>query len=213
MPIRIRNFNRCLCWIYNHNSEFTFYFSTTYPTFFTTYGKPIYKVFPFDIMTLSTQERQGSMKIRIELEEGLAEDEVVIRCQALSDEIRQIQNVIGEISTSRQSFALYKGDAEYYVALEDILFFETESNGVNAHTRDDVYQVKYRLYELEEILPVHFLRISKSTIINVKEVYSLRKSSLSTTSVAAFSGSHKQVFVSRHYVRQLKEKLTEMRMR
>lgn len=93
------------------------------------------------------------------------------------------------------------------------MFFETESNGVNAHTRDDVYQVKYRLYELEEILPVHFLRISKSTIINVKEVYSLRKSNLSTTSVAAFSGSHKQVFVSRHYVRQLKEKLTEMRMR
>lgn len=164
MPIRIKNSSRYLCWKCNYSSEVTFYFSTTYPAFFTTYGEIIYKAFSSDIMAVSIQERQGSMKIRIELEEGLAEDEVVIRCRALSDEIRQIQNVIGEISTSRQSFALYKGDAEYYVALEDILFFETESN-------------------------------------------------LSTTSVAAFSGSYKQVFVSRHYVRQLKEKLTEMRMR
>lgn len=110
------------------------------------------------------------MRIRIELEEGLAEDEVVIRCQTLSDEIRQIQHAIAEISGSRQRFALYKGDAEYYVALEDILFFETES-------------------------------------------YSLSRSNLSTTSVAAFSDSHKQVFVSRLYVKLLKEKLTEMRMR
>lgn len=163
MRIRIKNSSRYLCWKCNYSSEVTFYFSTTYPAFFTTYGEIIYKAFSSDIMAVSTQERQGSMKIRIEL--------------------------------------------------EDILFFETESNGVNAHTRDDIYQVKYRLYELEEILPVHFLRISKSAIINVKEVYSLSKSNLSTTSVAAFSGSYKQVFVSRHYVRQLKEKLTEMRMR
>lgn len=153
------------------------------------------------------------MRIRIELEEGLAEDEVVIRCQTLSDEIRQIQHAIAEISGSRQRFALYKGDAEYYVALEDILFFETESNGVMAHTREDAYQARYRLYELEQILPVYFLRISKSTIINVKNIYSLSRSNLSTTSVAAFSDSHKQVFVSRLYVKLLKEKLTEMRMR
>ena len=99
------------------------------------------------------------------------------------------------------------------MALDEILFFETESNGINAHTRDNVYQVKYRLYELEEMLPGHFLRISKSAIINVGEVYSLSKSNLSTTSVAAFAGSHKQVFVSRHYVKLLKEKLVEMRMR
>lgn len=154
------------------------------------------------------------MKIRIELEEGLDEDEILIRCHSLTDEITRIQNVLSSAVAARQNLVLYKADAEYYVALEDILFFETESNGINAHTRDNVYQVKYRLYELEEILPRNFLRISKSAIINVREIYSLSKSSLSTTSVAAFSNSHKQVFVSRHYVKLLKEKLKkEMRMR
>lgn len=153
------------------------------------------------------------MKIRIELEEDLEEDEIVIRCRSLTDEITRIQNAVSAVSAAKQNIVLYKSDTEYYMPLEDILFFETASNGLNAHTRDNVYQAKYRLYELEEILPGHFLRISKSTIINLRDVYSLSKSNLSTTSVIAFSGSHKQVFVSRHYVKQLKEKLTEMRMR
>lgn len=153
------------------------------------------------------------MKIRIELEENLTEDEVVIRCHSLTDEVKQIQNAISAVTSSKQNFILYKEDAEYYVALEDILFFETESNGLNAHTRDNVYQAKYRLYELEEMLPGHFLRVSKSTIVNVREIYSLSKSNLSTTSVATFANSHKQVFISRHYSKLLKEKLMEVRMR
>ena len=48
--------------------------------------------------------------------------------------------------------------------------------------------------ELEEILPNQFLRVSKSTIANVAEIYSLQKSNLSTTSCAAFRNSHKQIF-------------------
>ncbi len=163
--------------------------------------------------TYVPKERQESMKIRIEREEGLAEDEVVIRCRSLTDEIIRVQNAVSAAVAAKQNLVLYKADTEYYVPLTDILFFETEQNGINAHTRDNVYQVKYRLYELEEILPANFLRISKSAIINAGEVYSLSKSNLSTTSVAAFYGSHKQVFVSRLYVKLLKEKLTEMRMR
>lgn len=153
------------------------------------------------------------MKIRIELFDDLSEDEVVIRCRSLTDEVKQIQNAIKDISSSKQTLILFKEDTEYYVALEQILFFETEDGGMNVHTRDNVYQTKYRLYELEEILPSHFLRISKSAIVNVKEIYSISKSSFSTTSIVEFTGSHKQVFVSRHYGKQLKEKLMEVRMR
>ena len=47
--------------------------------------------------------------------------------------------------------------------------FETEEKVVYAHTKDDMFQVKYRLYELEEILPGYFMRISKSTILNAKK--------------------------------------------
>ncbi|MCH5264390.1 MAG: LytTR family transcriptional regulator [Lachnospiraceae bacterium] len=149
------------------------------------------------------------MKIRIEQDESLAEEEIILRCRALTGEVRQIQNAIASAVGTTQNFILYKEDTEYYVALEDILFFETENGSLNAHTRDNVYQTKCRLYELEEMLPGHFLRVSKSTIVNVWQIYSLRKSSFSTISEAAFFHSHKKVFVSRHYVRALREKLTE----
>ncbi len=150
------------------------------------------------------------MNIRIELDERQGEDEVVIRCRRLTEEIRQIRDTIAALSPSGQTLTLYKGETEYYLPLSDILFFETEGDKVMAHTREDVYQAKYRLYELEEFDSVRFLRVSKSTIVNVGEIYSLTRSNLSSVSVAAFSDSHKQVFVSRHYAKTLREKMERM---
>ena len=79
-----------------------------------------------------------------------------------------------------------------------------------AHTGDEMYQVKYRLYELEEFLPGHFMRISKSTILNTNKVYSIQRN-LTASSVVEFQNTHKQVFVSRYYYRPLKNKLEEKR--
>ncbi len=152
------------------------------------------------------------MKIRIELEES-QEEEVIIRCHSLTEEVKRIQNAIADITASQFTLELHKKEAEFYVPVEEILFFETENSSLVAHTKEDIFETKYRLYELEELLPGFFTRVSKSTIVNVKEIYSLSKSNLSTTSTVAFNGSHKQVFVSRHYSKLLKEKLMEVRMK
>ena len=93
-----------------------------------------------------------------------------------------------------------------------ILFFETEDNQVFAHTKKDVYQTKYRLYELEELLPGSFIRVSKSTILNVSHVLSIKKN-LTASSEVWFEGTHKQVYVSRNYYKQLKQRLEEKRLK
>ena len=41
-------------------------------------------------------------------------------------------------------------DTEYYLSLDEILFFETEAKEVWVHTTDKMYQTRYKLYELEE---------------------------------------------------------------
>lgn len=152
------------------------------------------------------------MKVRIELDEGRTEEEVVIHCRSLTDEVRLIQKAVSSVIASQQNIILYKEDTEYYVAPGDILFFETEGNTLNAHTREQVFQTRYRLYELEEILSGNFIRVSKAALVNVQEIYSLSKNTLSATSVISFAGTHKQVFVSRHYTKQLKEKLMKARI-
>jgi len=100
----------------------------------------------------------------------------------------------------------YKGTGEYYLDLSEILFFETEGNKIYAHTQKDAYEVRLKLYELESILPRYFSRVSKSTIANIRQVYSVDKS-FSGTGTISFYQTHKEVHVSRHYQSLLKENL------
>lgn len=150
------------------------------------------------------------MKLRIEVDEKVKENEVIIKCNELNEEVRNIQKVLMEIISQKRQITFYKGITEYYLSLEEILFFETEENGINAHTSDNVYQVKYKLYELEEILPRNFMRVSKSTILNTNHIYSITRN-ITSSSLVEFEGTHKKVFVSRHYYKPLKYKLLEKR--
>lgn len=150
------------------------------------------------------------MKLRLELDESIVEEEVVIRCRELDERIRRIQQVLQELSSAKQRFVFYKGSTEYYISLDQILFFETEEKMIFAHTASDMYQVKYRLYELEEFLPGHFMRVSKSTILNTDKVYAIRRN-LTASSEVEFQNTHKQVFVSRSYYKLLRHKLEEKR--
>jgi len=151
------------------------------------------------------------MKIRIEVDENLIEDELIIRCSRLNDDITKVQRAVADITTKAQRFIFYKGDTEYYLTLEEVLFFETEADGICVHTVDNVYQTKYRLYELEELLPGYFMRISKSAILNINQIYSISRN-LSASSIVQFQNTHKQVYVSRYYYKPLKERLEEKRM-
>ncbi len=150
------------------------------------------------------------MKIRIELDDNLTEDEVIIRCSSLTKEVQDVQRTVSDMITEKRNFVFYKEDTEYYLPLETILFFETEEKGICAHTVEDVFFTKYRLYELEEILPGHFMRVSKSTILNTNRVFSINRN-LAASSIVEFQGTHKQVYVSRHYYKALKTKLEEKR--
>jgi len=148
------------------------------------------------------------MKIRVELDNEVKENEVIIKCNELNEEVRNIQIVLGELLSQKKHITFYKGETEYYLSLEEILFFETEESGICAHTINNIYNVKYKLYELEELLPGYFMRVSKSTILNTNHIYSITKS-ISSSSRVEFQNTHKQVYVSRYYYKPLKIKLLE----
>ena len=150
------------------------------------------------------------MKIRVELQADLKEDEVVIRCVSINENILNIQNLLSNFGNDTKSITLVKGDTEYFIPKEQILFFETESKIVFAHTAEKMYETPYRLYELEEILPRYFMRISKSTIVNLNQIYSITKN-ITASSVVEFYGSIKKVYVSRNYYKALIERMSEKR--
>lgn len=146
------------------------------------------------------------MKIHIEVDGDLLEDEVIIRCGRVDDTIQKIHQYILEQTNAPAKITFYKDNQEFYFPLGNVLFFETEGERIYAHTPDDAYRIKYRLYELEELLPKDFVRASKSAIVNTKKIYSVTRN-LTASSLVKFAGSHKQVYVSRYYYNSLRARL------
>ena len=148
------------------------------------------------------------MKLRIELTDESEDSEVIIRCNRVDDNVQKLQEFILNLSAPRMTF--YKDSQEFYIPLEDILFFETSGEQVFAHTPDDAFKVKHRLYELEEILPRQFTRAAKGTIVNTKQIYAINRN-LTSSSKISFNNTHKHIYVSRYYFKTLNEKMRERR--
>lgn len=151
------------------------------------------------------------MNVKIEIVEGLAQEEIIIRCGRLDNRIVSLQNYISEQSNGKRCLALFHGETDYYVPMEEVYFFETEGREVQAHTADKVFVCRYKLYELEDLLPGRFMRISKSSIVNLEKVYSVTRN-LAASSVVEFIGSGKRVLVSRGYYRAFTERLCERKL-
>ena len=151
------------------------------------------------------------MRVRIEMVSGLPEAEVLIRCRQLDESIVLLQNYIMEQGSSKRCLPLSRGDTEFYIPIEKIFYFETEGKAIFAHTAEQFFECPYKLYELEELLPGGFMRISKSTIANLDYIYSITRN-LTASSVAEFQGSNKRVMVSRSYYKAVLERLRERRL-
>ena len=144
------------------------------------------------------------MKLRIELTDGSMEDEVVIHCSRVDGNVQKLQEFISSLSAPGITF--YKDSQEFYLPLDEILFFETDGEQVFAHTKGDSFKVKHRLYELEEMLPRQFSRAAKGTIVNTKQIYAIDRN-LTSSSKISFSGTHKTIYVSRYYYKSLRDKM------
>ena len=146
------------------------------------------------------------MKILIQVDEELTEECIIIKCQRLDENVIKLQSLLAEHTNSDRNILLHKDEKSYYMPLEKILFFETENKQIWAHTVNEMYETDYKLYELEELLPGSFMRVSKSTIVNLNHIYSITKN-ITASSVVEFHGTHKQIYVSRNYYKALVERL------
>lgn len=146
------------------------------------------------------------MKIVINVQEDMNEDEIHLYCKELNDDIVNIQKLIEKQLYTTSDMLVFKEGVEYYIEMKDILFFETSGREMIVHTVDNFFVVKKKLYELELDLPSNFTRISKSCIVNVSQIYSINKNVVSN-GLIEFRHTHKQVYVSRIYYKSLKHKL------
>lgn len=149
------------------------------------------------------------MKVKLEIDPNADETEVKITAAKMDDEVKHLYQMLQKDKDDLSQIEAFKDNVSYYLKPSDILFFETDSKVVMAHTAKNAYQVKYKLYELENLLHGNFMRVSKSTILNLDQIYALTRS-ISNCQIK-FQDSYKTVYVSRHYYRELRNRVDERR--
>ena len=143
------------------------------------------------------------MNVRIEQVGNEHDELVLIRCRAVTDEVREIESLV----KSRAGSLTGTSDAKQYeIAVTDICYIESVDGKTFLYTGDGVYETAYRIYELEELLKAkHFLRISKPMLVNLMKIRSIQPAFNGRFTAVLHSGE--KVIISRNYVKQLKAAL------
>lgn len=143
------------------------------------------------------------MKIIIETPKDGEEDQIIIRCQQLDEDMMHLINLL---KTGRTRITGYQDGAMKQLLPKEILYFESVDNKVFAYCEKEVFEVKEKLYEIEErYQQTDFQRISKSVIVNVSQIE--RVSPMIGSRLQAAMKNGEKVVISRQYVPELKRKL------
>ena len=128
---------------------------------------------------------------------------VEIRYHWMTDQIREIVFFIksrqGQLSATRDG-------RRFEVPVMDLFYAESVDDRLFLYTASDSYEIRMKLYELEDLLKnKSFLRISKSMIVNLMKISSVRPALNGRFSAVLKNGE--EIIISRKYVPALKQTL------
>ncbi len=143
------------------------------------------------------------MKITIENIPDGSEPEIIIKCNELDESMLQL---IHSLKSKPKKLVGTYDSQMLIIEPGDVYYFEAVDNKVFIYCKDKVLESKLKLYEIEaEYENSNFFRASKSTILNIDKIMSLKP---------AFSGrfeallkNGEKVIISRQFVPVLRKKL------
>ena len=140
--------------------------------------------------------------MKVKVKEGFDSVEVIIKCPEITNEIRKLELLL---RGDEQRFLCSKDNTTHVVDKNDIYYFESVDKRCFLYTAEDIYETPLRLYEIEEILSIGFLRNAKSQIVNIAKIKSLCPDFGGRIEVIMDNGE--KLIVSRQYAKLLKERL------
>jgi DNA-binding LytR/AlgR family response regulator len=143
------------------------------------------------------------MKVTIEnVPEGV-ENEVIIRCHTVDE---SIHDLMAFLETPKHKLLGFIDKRLHLLEPQTIFYIESFDNKVFIHDEKLEYESLKKLYELEQDLEsCNFLRTSKSTILNIDKIESVRPYFDGRLEALLKNGA--KTAISRNYVSALKRKL------
>ncbi len=109
------------------------------------------------------------MKVNLFVSRDIEEPHADIHTNELTDNVSKAISIL-ESEESTEMLAVKKGSDIALLEFSDIYMFRVENRQVNVYTESSEYLIKKPLYQVEESLGGDFVRISKTTIVNLKKI-------------------------------------------
>lgn len=137
---------------------------------------------------------------------NIKETKINIECNKTDESIIKLVSLIKSINNNdRKIIGISQGET-YCLEQDRILYFESVDRKIFCYTEDSVFEVGMKLYEIDEQYEnTSYLRISKSVIVNLNRVKSV-KPEFDGKMLAAMDNGEK-IYISRQYVSEFKKKI------
>lgn len=143
------------------------------------------------------------MKISININPDNPETEISVTCPQLTPEVEKL---ISMIRVMDSKLTVKKDGEVFLLDIGEILYLETMERKCFVYTDKAVYETDAKMYELEQQLAASgFFRVSKSTLLQLKHIKSLRADLNHRIRITMQNGE--QLIASRMYADDLRERL------
>ena len=109
------------------------------------------------------------MKVNLFVSRDIDEPHADIHTNELTGNITKAINILESDESSDMIAVKNKSDIAL-LELSEIFMFRVEEKQVNVYTESSRYLIKKPLYQVEESLNSDFVRISKTTVVNLKKI-------------------------------------------
>lgn len=116
------------------------------------------------------------MKVNLFVSKDLEEPYAEIYTDALTDNIQKAMVLLENEDEYEEGIgdnsilAVKKGQDIVLLDFEDIFMIRVEEKQTKVYTEDKDYLIKKPLYQIEENLDSNFVRVSKTTIVNLRKI-------------------------------------------
>lgn len=143
------------------------------------------------------------MKISIQIEPMQKDTEIAITCNQLTPEI---EKMVATLRILNQQMLVTKGDEVILLDVAKIIYVEAVERKTFVYTKENYYESKLKLYEMEErLMECGFFRVSKSCLVQIRNIKSLKNDINRKLRLTLESGE--QIMVSRQYADDIKRRL------
>lgn len=143
------------------------------------------------------------MKITINVNPDSKDTDILISCSQLTPEIERI---LATLRILNQQMMVTKETETHILDVAEIIYVEAIDRKTFVYTKNDYYESKLKLYEIEEkLMQCGFFRVSKSCLVQLKYIKSLKNDVDRKIRLTLQSGE--QIMVSRQYAEEMKKRL------